>query len=131
MSNGFVGFTIAGVPTGGPTTTFGGFKWPIKALPAVNRARAGWSIPIRFSLGGDPGPHTFSAASEAYRCGTTPPSTATVKAATRGHRTVRYNGHRDTYTFVWKTSRSWKHSCRVFVLTVDDGPAQMIAFRFK
>lgn len=136
ISNGFVGFTVAGTPGapgggGGPTTTFGGFKWPIKALPAVNKARAGMVIPIRFSLGGDPGPHSYIAASQAYTCGTTPPSTASLQAITRGHRAVRSNGHHDTYTFVWKTSRSWKHSCRVFVLTLDDGQTQAIAFRFK
>ena len=134
MSNDVVGFTIAGEPGGGggtPTTTFGGFKWPIKALPAVNRARAGWSHPDQVHPHRRPGAHSFTAASEAYTCGTTPPSTATLAAVTRGHRAVRYNGRHDTYTFVWKTSRSWKHTCRVFVLTLDDGQTQAIAFRFR
>ena len=136
MSNATIGFTIAGEPPAGdptppPTTTFGGFKWPIKALPGVNRVHAGWIIPIRFSLGGDPGQHSFTAASQAYTCGTTPPSTADLAAVTRGHRAVRYNGRHGTYTFVWKTNRSWRHTCRVFVLTLDDGQTQAIAFRFS
>ncbi len=132
-SNGFFGFTVAGVaaPSAPPPSTFGAFKWPIKALPAVNRAWAGWAVPIRFTLTGDPGPHSFTAASQQYTCGTTPPSTATLAAVTRGHRAIRYNSRHDTYTFVWKTSRSWKHTCRVFVLTLDDGQTQAIAFRFR
>jgi hypothetical protein len=101
------------------------------ALPAVNRVRAGWIVPIRFTLTGDPGPHSFTAASEAYTCGTTPPTTATLAAVTRSHRAVRYHGRHDTYTFMWKTARSWKHTCRVFVLTLDDGQTQAIAFRFR
>jgi hypothetical protein len=125
-------FTIGTGSTGGGggtgTATFDGFRKPLRALPAVNRSRAGSSIPVRFGLSAA---ESFTAASEAFACGTTPPSTATEPAVQPGHRAVGHDRHGDTYTFVWKTSKAWKHTCRVFVLTLDDGSTQSLAFRFR
>lgn len=134
LSNGLYAFTIAGEPAAPgapPPSTFTGFKRPIKALPEVNRAWAGWVVPIRFTLAGDHVRHTFAVGSKRFTCGTTPPSAESVTMVERGRWAVRYNKWQDTYVFGWKTSWAWRHTCRLFVLTVDGGAPQTIAFRFK
>ena len=43
-----------------PGFAFDGFFAPISNLPTVNRAKAGQSIPVKFSLGGDQGLAIFA-----------------------------------------------------------------------
>jgi len=38
---------------------------------------------------------------------------------------------RGYYRYTWQTERSWRHSCRRFILTLDDGSVHTLDFRFK
>jgi hypothetical protein len=136
-ANVVVAFTVAAAaptPDPAPQSTGATFiKKPVKALPAVNKAKAGRTVPIRFWVGKDQDVHSFTAASEAYTCGATPPTTASDQVVTRNIKAQRHDRHRHdrTYTFTWHTKKAWKGTCRVFVLTLDDGSSQAVAFRFK
>jgi hypothetical protein len=38
---------------------------------------------------------------------------------------------RGEYSFDWKTDRSWRNTCRVFVLGLADGTSHNLAFHFR
>lgn len=110
---------------------FDGFRKPIEALREV---KAGSTLPLKFSLGGDQGLAIFRPgypASESFVCGTTPPSIATQPAALTGPTGFRYDGSRDEYIFLWKTDKSWGDTCRVFVLGLADGTTHDIVVHFQ
>ena len=90
-------------------------------------------LTLSFSLGGDQGLDFFRdgyPASASYTCGTTPPTDADEPAATVGAKGFRYDARDDRYIFDWKSSSSWKGTCRVFVLGLADGSTHNLAFQF-
>lgn len=114
---------------------FGGFQRPVEDLPIWNGANAGQVIPLRFTLGGDYGLGIL---------GSNSPSSITVacqvgepvlvdEAASQapGGNALTYDAVTDTYTYVWKTQKSWKNTCRQLVLTLSDGSTHRANFRFK
>ena len=112
---------------------FGGFGKPIDGGSVVNEANSGGTVPVKFSLGGDQGLDIFRSgypASQAYACGTTPPSDASQPIALGGAG-LRYDSTLDEYILQWKTDKAWKNTCRVFVLGLRDGTNLTIAFHFK
>ena len=114
---------------------FGGFLKPVKSPPAVNEAKAGPPLPpIKFSLHGDQGLDIFQQgypASEAYTCGTQPPTTATVPAEPHGKNPLKYDPIKDEYQLAWESDKSWKNTCRVFILGLKDGTSHYLLYQFK
>ena len=37
----------------------------------------------------------------------------------------------DRYTYVWKTEKSWKGSCRRLTVRLDDGSTHVLPFQFR
>jgi hypothetical protein len=110
---------------------FDGFRG-LKNLPNINESNLGTQF-IRFSLGGDHGVDIFKndhPMSASYPCGTTPPSVADQPARLQGESGFRYDAGADEYTFKWNIDKSWKNTCRVFVLGLIDGSTHNLAFRF-
>jgi hypothetical protein len=113
---------------------FVGFMKPVKNAPAVNIARAGQAIPIRFQVigfQGRRGPLAGAPISSGMTC---PASAASEELDGEdrdgnSHGGLRGNGSR--YTYVWKTDRGWAGTCRKFVLTLSDGTTHEALFRFK
>jgi hypothetical protein len=114
---------------------FDGFYSPVDNLPAINIAKAGSSIPIKFSLNGDQGLDIFAIESPITRpvsCD----SGAVIEGAEeatnhRGCKKLRYKANKDQYSYVWETSKSWSGSCREFLLNLDDGSEHAAVFSFK
>ena len=110
---------------------FDGFRG-LKNLPDVNEANLGTQF-IRFSLGGDHGldiyknDHPMSAS---YPCGSTPPSVANEPTRLQGANGFKYDAGTDEYLFRWNVDKSWKNTCRVFVLGLSDGSTHNLAFMF-
>ncbi len=111
---------------------FSGFKG-LEDIPNVNETHLGTQI-LRFSLGGAHGLDIFqngSPASASYACGTTPPTDASEPAQLRGSNGFKYDAGTDAYSFKWNIDKSWKNTCRVFVLGLADGSTHNVAFRFR
>ena len=111
---------------------FGGFLWPVRDFPAVNRWPAGLPVPIRFSLGGYQGRDVLEGwprvAEVECGAGETPADGHPARSA--WGKGLRYKPRRDRYVFWWKTSRDWRGSCRQFILKLDDGSLHRAEFRF-
>lgn len=110
---------------------FDGFRG-LKNLPDVNESNLGTQF-IRFSLGGNQGLDIFKndhPMSASYPCGSTPPSTGNEPTRLQGENGFKYDADADEYTFKWNIDKSWKGTCRVFVLGLSDGSTHNLAFRF-
>ena len=113
--------------------TFNGFLAPIDNLPTRNTVKAGASVPVKFNLNGDQGLNILavgSPSSQAVVCtgGTsTDPIEQTVTAGASG---LTYDPSTGTYSYVWKTEKSWANSCRRLSLKLIDGSVHVDEFGF-
>ena len=103
--------------------TFGGFRAPVDSQPTVNTVKAGASVPVKFSLGGDMGLHVFAAGHPAVQpstaCGSAANLDIVEQTSTASANAFTYDPATDTYTFVWKTAKT--KGCYQLVLRFDDG----------
>jgi hypothetical protein len=108
---------------------FGGFQRPMTA--GTNAVNSGAAVPVKFSLGGYRGMSIFTAGSPAtvaFKCGAVPPTTGSEAVATNG--ALTYDAASDTYSFVWKTTKTWA-GCRALQLNFADGSMAMALFNFS
>jgi YVTN family beta-propeller protein/VCBS repeat-containing protein len=113
---------------------FSGFFQPVDNLPIVNRVTAGQGIPLKFSLTGYQGLSIFTSGapfSQPSGCSGSAPvdDIATTTAASAAG--LQYEAGSDTYTYVWKTDKSWKSTCRQLTVRLDDGSTRILLFQFK
>lgn len=102
----------------------------------LNVVNAGRAIPMKFSLGGDFGLDIFAAgypSSHRIACPNEDPVTiVNEETVTAGGSTLQYNPSTDTYTYVWKTDKSWANTCREFDLQLKGESTMHVAqFQFK
>jgi len=89
---------------------FSGFLQPVDNLPALNQVKAGQGIPVKFSLGGDQGLNILangSPSSVKIVCDGSAAIDAIEQTVAAGGSSLSYDVIRDTYTYVWKTDKSW------------------------
>ncbi len=53
------------------------------------------------------------------------------QTATAGSSGLQYDAISDTYTYVWKTDRSWANTCRTLHVKLSDGTDHAAMFRFR
>lgn len=128
---GNAGAALAGFTVRYPFT---GFFPPIDNRPVTNEARAGQTIPIKFSLGGDRGLGVLQGgapASVVVGCtsGAVAPVEEVVVAA--GGSQFSYDPVTGQYQYNWKTDRAWAGTCRRLLLRLDDGSVHEADFRMK
>ena len=118
--------------TGTVTYDFGGFLDPIDPN-SVNVVKAGRTVPISFSLNGDQGLSILDGSPTAVRvaCDSGENLTEVDNTEPAGNSGLRYDASTDTYTYVWKTKKSWKRQCRELQLSLDDGMIYTAQFQFK
>ncbi|HEX8560198.1 MAG TPA: PxKF domain-containing protein [Pyrinomonadaceae bacterium] len=113
---------------------FTGFFSPVANLPTFNSVKAGQSIPVKFSLGGDKGLNIFAAgypASGVIACGSSNDANVIDETQTAGGSGLQYDAATNTYTYVWKTEKTWKDTCRQLVIQLNDGTFHRANFQFK
>lgn len=113
---------------------FDGFYPPVKPEPALNNAKAGQSVPLKFSLGGDQGLAVIAAgypASQAVTCDTQQPTGNLEPAEEPGQSGLSYDSETDSYNYAWKTDKAWAGTCRALVLQLIDGTEHRTVFKFK
>ena len=100
---------------------FSGFSAPVENPPAVNDVKAGSAVPVKFSLGADRGLDVFAAGPSVtpVDCTTLAPIGTPVPAAANGGG-LKQHGQTGSYSFVWKTSKSWSGTCQAFAFTMND-----------
>jgi hypothetical protein len=106
---------------------------PVDAQPTLNTMKAGRSVPVKFSLGGDYGLAVFASgypASQAIACDSGDPADA-VEATTANPSGLTYDGTSGIYTYSWKTLNSWKGTCRTLILKFSDGQELKADFKFS
>ncbi len=137
-------FTVTGIDIAGNSATvtktysivysFAGFFQPIENLPVLNVVSAGSAVPVKFSLGGNQGMGILAAgypASSSIACDASEPGVVIEETVTAGNSALSYNATADQYSYIWKTDRSWKGTCRMLVLRFNDGKAHYAKFRFR
>jgi hypothetical protein len=113
---------------------FAGFFSPVANLPTFNSVKAGQSIPVKFSLGGNQGLNIFAAgypASGAIACNSAAEPNVIDETQTAGGSGLQYDAATGTYTYAWKTEKSWKDTCRQLVIRLSDGTYHRANFQFK
>ncbi len=113
---------------------FAGFFQPVDNLPVVNVATAGSSIPLKFSLGGFHGLNIFAAGfptSGQVQCNVSEATGEIEETASLGGSNLTYDAVTDRYTYVWKTNKAWKGTCRLMTVRFNDGSERSAKFRFR
>lgn len=114
--------------------TFGGFMAPVSPYPTENVVRAGQSVPLQFSLGGDQGTAIFSSGfpeSRPFTCDWTTVTGSSTEAMSAGASGAQYDASADSYTWVWKTDAAWAGTCRELVVRLADETVHRARFRFR
>jgi hypothetical protein len=111
---------------------FTGFFQPVDNSPAVNKAKAGSAIPVKFSLGGDQGLDIFPTGYPLTKAGACDLTGSDVieQTVTAGGSSLHYDPATDQYTYVWKTDRAWAGTCRQLVVGLNDGTTHTAWFNF-
>jgi DNA-binding beta-propeller fold protein YncE len=109
--------------------SFGGF---LGSIHDGVKVKAGSTIPVVFSLGGDRGLDVLAAGSPAsgvVACGDSGPPASTEPADSEHG--LRFDSSSGLYIFKWRTRRAWAGTCRAFVLTLNDGSVHQLVVRFR
>lgn len=110
---------------------FDGFDAPVDNPPTVNTVKAGASIPVKFQLSGDLGLDVLFGTPMAtqFTCDLSA-GTDAVESTTAGASGLHYDPATNTYTYVWRTLKSWANQCRTLEMTFDDGSYRLARFSF-
>lgn len=115
---------------------FRGFFQPVDnpgpAENVVNRANAGRSIPVKFTLGGNQGLAIFLDGYPKFVSSACDPSDAQdpIEATTTSPPGLSYDPATARYTYIWKTEKVWAGRCGTFQLGLNDGSDHHALFRF-
>jgi predicted extracellular nuclease len=113
---------------------FDGFFPPLDNLLSWLWARAGQSLPIKFSLGGDRGLDIFIVnypQSIEVDCNTFQTIDLTgTPTVNPGSSDLRYSSG-GQYNYIWKTEKAWVGTCRQLVIKLIDGSEYAIVIKFK
>ena len=114
--------------------SFGGFKQPVDSLPTVNQMKAGGAVPVKFSLAGNQGLAIFADGypkSQTIVCNSSASVDGIEETVSAGGSSLSYDAGSDTYSYIWKTDKSWAGTCRQLVLKLSDGASYRANFQFK
>jgi hypothetical protein len=110
---------------------FDGFYQPVDNIPTLNKAEAGKTVPIRFSLDRDQGLDILAPGypkSETSPCNSTAPVDA-FEETVSGKQRLSYDASTAHYEDEWATS-TWS-GCTQFVMKLKDGSVQRATFSFS
>ena len=126
------------VATGTVRYDWTGFFPPVYDEEGVlNAAKAGRTIPVKFSLDGYQGleddifPLDYPKSVRVYCDGTTDPIFTIEGIDNAGGSTLNYDAGDDQYIYVWKTEKDWAGTCRKLVILLNDGTSHEAYFTFK
>ncbi|MBI3663337.1 MAG: PxKF domain-containing protein [Acidobacteria bacterium] len=115
---------------------FVGFHQPVDNLPAINAARAGRTIPVKWSLQDAQGNFISSLGSFVsllagpIPCDAAPSAEVEEQLTSPGSTTLRYDATTNQFIFNWQSSSGWR-GCRLLQLTLADGSRHYAKFNFR
>jgi hypothetical protein len=116
---------------------FSGFFPPVDISTGLdrilNQTKAGSSVPVKFSLGGNQGLNIFFQdypSSKAVLCSDGTSIDPLKETAAAGSSGLSYDPTTDQYNYVWKTDKAWASTCRLLVLKLMDGTEHRAYFSF-
>jgi uncharacterized protein len=132
---------VQATDTGGLTATdsatvnviwqFTGFFSPVDAAPTFNVVKAGQSVPVKFSLGGDQGLGILTGTLVTQvACPVSAVLDSVEETLSSSTSSLRYDAATGRYIYVWKTEKSWGNTCRKLTLNFADGTSQFALFEF-
>jgi hypothetical protein len=101
---------------------------------AVNVAKAGSAIPVKFNLGGFQGLAIFSAGypnSRPVACDGSAAQDVIEETVTAGGSSLTYDYTASQYVYVWKSDKSWAGTCRRLTVKLIDGTTHSATFQWK
>ena len=114
---------------------FKGFFAPIKADGAINEAKAGKIIPIKFSLGGYMGMSVFAKGYPEVKRVNGFKSSSVVRIDPidcENKSCLQYDMSTGQYIYLLKTDKSWANTTRKFIIKFKDGTvAPEVYFKFR
>jgi hypothetical protein len=111
---------------------FTGFFAPVENPPTINLMRAGRSVRVPFSLGGDHGLDVLAGAtSHQVPCDAAAPRHSVRETFFSRESSLSYDPATDRYTYVFKTWPAWAKRCRNLVLRLRDGTEHTVRFQLK
>jgi hypothetical protein len=113
---------------------FTGFFPPVDNTPALNLAKAGSAIPVKFSLSGNKGLAIFATGypkAQQIACDTSATLDEIEQTVSAGGSSLSYDPVTDQYTYVWKTEKAWSGTCRQLQVKLSDGNPHVANFKFK
>ena len=113
---------------------FTGFLQPVDNPPTVNTVKAGSAVPIKFSLGGNRGLAILAPGSPvvtAVSCASGAPIDEIETTVATSSSALQYDAASNTYTYVWKTPKSFAGTCRKLDVRLVDGTSHVALFRLR
>lgn len=112
---------------------FGGFRSPIDGGDVLNVAKAGSTIPVKFSLNGDQGLSIWlngaAPTAKSFIC-TSASQDAIEETSTATTSGLKYDALADQYIYNWKTSTAYANTCQQLVVRLADGSTKTANFKF-
>ena len=117
---------------GTPLYSFRGFFAPVDNPPTFNSVKAGATVPVVFSLGGNKGLDILNGApaSEPMAYVQGAPIDAVEKTVPATSSGLYYNKKLNVYSYNWTTSKSWAGTNRKFTIKLKDGTEHIAYFKF-
>ena len=115
-----------------PAWPFSGLFAPVANPPTTNVAKAGSTIPVKFSLGGYRGLAIFAPGYPAWVAGPCS-SSGTLQTVTSTSTTTSgliYDATSGQYLYTWQTLPAWTGQCGQFVLWLGDNTIHVANFSF-
>jgi hypothetical protein len=110
-----------------------GFFQPIDN-GVMNVAKAGSTIPVKFSLGGDQGLNIFYSSaypnSGSISCAADPSTDAIEEYSTATVSGLKYDPTANQYIYNWKTASNYAGTCRQLIVRLADGTYHRADFKF-
>jgi len=114
-----------------PLPTFTGFFQPVDN-DALNRAKAGAGVPVKFSLGANFGLAIFADGYPSVTQIACPGTTVDVieQTVTVGSSHLVYDATKNQYVYQFKSSKSWAGTCQQLTMVFIDGTTRTANFQF-
>ncbi len=114
--------------------SFSGFFPPVDNLPMLNVVKGGAGVAVKFSLGRNQGLNIFASGypiSQKIACDSGAPWDDIEQTVNAGGSSLNYDPSTNTYSYTWKTEKTWAGSCRQLIIKLSDGSEHKANFRFK
>ena len=105
------------------------FLWTSALLSVASAASvltlvAAGLVPLNGGLVGYP-------ASSPIACDASEPGSEVTETVNAGGSSLSYNAASDQYSYIWKTNKAWKGTCRMLIVGFNDGSFHLAKFRFR